>query len=309
MKWKYKPNVIQIELVQGCNRQCQFCGTQGISPTLRFADIATIKHTCSLIKKAGLNSRILLAGHGEPTLHPRVVEIVAVIRRILPDTMIHMFTNGVVIEKNPQLACDLMNAGLNDLVIDDYSDHRAGVSIASNALYKNYSIQQQGPGTPLFAPKNKKTKRICIVPPIDDYGNTSNRSLVNHCGAGSEPLKKPYQQICSIIFRDIFIRYDGNIAICCNDFRGEYFVCNIKNCSSFERAWFHPRLEAARRFIYHKDRSAVFPCCICDVKPIRAGLLPDAAGKLTMPKPTPQDAAIVTQKYPPLAEIRRRSYE
>lgn len=74
--WIYKPNVVQIEAVQGCNRRCHFCGTMGMERGFHHAEIKTIYHTCELIRTAGLNCRILLAGHGEPTLHPEIVRIV-----------------------------------------------------------------------------------------------------------------------------------------------------------------------------------------------------------------------------------------
>lgn len=307
--WPYKPNIIQIECVQGCNRHCTFCGTAGIERKLHFVGPETIKHTCKLIREAGLTSRILLAGHGEPTLHPHIVKIIQIIRKELPENTIHLFTNGLRIQQHPEMVVNLFTSGLNDLVFDEYSDSRIGAFVRTDSICDRYTIVEQQEGVPLFANKNSQEQRICIVPPIDEEENTINRKIENHCGAGGKKLEKPYQQLCSTIFRDIFIRYDGNIAICCNDFRGEYYVTNIHKCKKFEEAWLHERLESARKFIMSKDRSAVYPCSICNTKPIRAGLLPDARGQLTLPKPTDLDRLIVSKKYPPLATIRKREWE
>lgn len=307
--WPYKPNTVQIEAVQGCNRHCSFCGTAGIDPTIKKADVKTIFHTCKLIRDAGLNCRILLAGHGEPTLHPEIVNIVRTIRKTLPKNMIHMFTNGTVIEKKPELVDELFAAGLNDLVFDEYSDHRVGRFVRNDPVCQKYRVVQQGKGTPLFANKNPKEKRICIVPPIDGADNTLSRSLNTHCGAGMEPPRIPYQTKCSIIFRDFFVRYDGNIAICCNDFRGEYFVTNILACKSFEESYFHKRLESARRFLMQNDRGAIHPCDKCTAKAIRPGLLPDARGQLTLKTPTEEDRKNVINTRPSLALIVRREWE
>mgnify|MGYP001062026671 CR=1 FL=1 len=52
--WPYKPNMVQIETVQGCNRRCKFCGTMGIERAFHFAEIETVQHTCKLIRQAGL---------------------------------------------------------------------------------------------------------------------------------------------------------------------------------------------------------------------------------------------------------------
>ena len=307
--WPYKPNIIQIECVQGCNRHCSFCGTAGIEGKLHYVKPQTIKHTCRLIREAGLTSRILLAGHGEPTLHPHIAQVIQLIRSELPQNTIHLFTNGTRIAIQPEMTAKLFAAGLNDLIFDEYSDSRIGVFVRNDEICRHYPIVEQGAGTPLFAGKNPKLQRICIVPPIDEAHNTVNRKIENHCGAGGPGREQPYQQLCSTIFRDIFIRYDGNIAICCNDFRGQYYVTNINRCEKFEEAWLHERLEAARRFIMARDRSAIFPCCICDTKPIRAGLLPDARGQLKLQRPTERDRILVSQRHPPLAVIREREWE
>lgn len=281
-KWPYKPNTVQIEIVQGCNRRCKFCGTMGIERAFYFADVKTVQHTCRLIRSAGLNSRILLAGHGEPTLHKQLPQIIATIRKILPKNMIHLFTNGTVIEKHPEMVIDLFGAGLNDLVFDEYSDHRVGNFVRNDPICNSFPIFEQGNGVPLFADKKIGSQRICITPPIDGRENTVSRKLNNHCGAGMKQLKKPLETKCAILFRDFYIRWDGSIAICCNDFRGEYYVTNIMNCKTLHEAYFHERLESARKFIMVNNRKAIHPCDICSAKPIRPGLLPDARGQMKM---------------------------
>lgn len=309
MDWPYKPNIIQIETVQGCNRRCRFCGTMGMEKKFHFAERKTIVHTCKLIRAAGLNCRILLAGHGEPTIHPHLAEIISDIRHILPKNTIHLFTNGTVIEKKESMVLALFEAGLNDLVFDEYSDHRVGEFVRSSPVCKIFPIVEQRAGVPLFADKSSKRKRICIVPPIDGEGNTMNRKICNHCGAGQPPTEKPLKSLCSIIFRDMFVRWDGNIAICCNDFRGEYFVTNIHKHKSLHEVYFHQRLEAARRLIMAKERNKIFPCSICDEKPSRPGLLPDSSGKTVMRKPTATDVLIASKYYKPLATVEKREWE
>ena len=38
--WPYKPNMVQIETVQGCNRRCKFCGTMGIERAFHYTGVA-----------------------------------------------------------------------------------------------------------------------------------------------------------------------------------------------------------------------------------------------------------------------------
>lgn len=305
--WRYKPNTLQIEAVQGCNRRCTFCGSMGVEHKIHTADLMTVHHICKLVRGANLNCRIVLAGHGEPTLHPNIVKIVQDIRTMLPKNNIHLLTNGTVLVRKPEMLRYLFAAGLNDLIIDEYTDTR-GIGTAIAKYAPEIECVRQGAGVPMYAPKDYKARRICINKPIEFEDNTLSRKLCNHCGAGMKPLKKPESRMCSIIFRDLLIRWDGNIAICCNDFRGEYPVCNILKCQTLRQAFLHERLEAARKFLMQKKR-CFHPCDICDVKPIRPGLLPDANGKLTMPLPTEADAQIVKERRQPLAVPIRREWE
>ena len=34
----YKPNTVQLELVQGCNRRCSFCGSNGFERKIHSID-------------------------------------------------------------------------------------------------------------------------------------------------------------------------------------------------------------------------------------------------------------------------------
>ena len=307
-EWIYKPNSINIETVQGCNRRCEFCGTMGMEKSFHFLEMNTLFHTMKLIKNANYFPRIRLAAHGEPTLHQNICEIVSTIRKALPKSPISLFTNGTIIERKPELVDGLFRAGVNNLIVDEYSDHLVGKFIRSNATCRKYNIVEHKNGTSMLIGVKPTEKRICIIPPIDGGCETHNHKLCNQCGAALPPLKTPMHKKCSVIFREMTVRWDGNIAICCNDFRGYYPVTNILQCNYLEDAWFHPRFESARKILYKGERS-FFPCSVCDVKGNRVGLLPDCAGKETMPEPTENDYAIARKKYTPLAKLDKRPWE
>ena len=306
--WRYRPNSINIETVQGCNRRCEFCGTMGMEKKIHIMPEEVLLHTLMLIRDAGYSPRIRLAGHGEPTLNKLLPRYIGTIRKVLPKSPISLFTNGTVIEKQPKLVDSYFVNGLNNLLVDEYTDHLVGGFVRNDPVCRKYQIVEQGSGVPLLEVK-ATDKRICIVPPIDGDKNTINRKLCNQLGAALPPLKKPLQgKKCTVIFRELTVRNDGNIAICCNDFRGYYFVTNILECSTLNEAWFHPRFESARKFLYKGDRS-FFPCDLCDVLGNRVGLLPDSNGQLTMPEPTAQDRKIVEERFSPLAVIEKRPWE
>lgn len=304
MRKAYYPFCVQIELVQGCNRRCPFCGTNGIERAFHFMEAGTITHVAKLLQRFKFTGRILLAGHGEPTLHPHIEACIRALRRGLPECQISIFTNGVGILKNPRMMEKIFEAGANTIMFDEYKDNRIAGEVQKIPLAREIGVERLAPGVPMFA---KAKRRILIAPPVDENATASHK-LCNHCGAGTPKLRKPLERPCSIIFRDFFIRWDGGIAICCNDFRGEYPVTNIAECRTFEDAYYHPRLEAARRILMQGDRS-FYPCSVCNELPSRQGLLPDKMGKYRMPLPTAEDFRLARERREPLAVIRKREWE
>lgn len=303
----YYPFCIQVELVQGCNKDCEFCGTRGIEKKIHTAKLETIYKIAELLSNYEFDGRILLAGHGEPTLHPELRSCINILRKRLPKAHITMFTNGYGVLKRPQLLHEVFSSGLDAVMFDEYEHNRIRNAVLSLDGIDRYCVEDLMTGVQIFDRKQKR-KRVLIAPPIGEDAKAMNRKLCNHCGAGMPKEDEPQKKVCSIIFRDFFIRYDGWVAICCNDFRGEYPVVNIMSCRKFEDAYFHPRLESARRRIMKKDR-AFYPCSVCDVTPLRAGLLPDKMGKMKLPDPSAEDYRITEEKHEPLAKIRRREWE
>ncbi len=90
------------------------------------------------------------------------------------------------------------------------------------------------------------------------------------------------------------MRWDGKVAICCNDWRGKYKIGNV-NTDGLWKIWQHPRMNAARRMLYHGRRDLLSPCDVCDAKSYRVGLLPDKKGQVELPEPTRHDRKLAAQ--------------
>lgn len=315
----YKPNTVQIELVQGCNRSCKFCGSNGFKHKLNYISKEVLKRQCELIAESGYNPRILLAGHGENTLHPHFYECIKLMRRILPSAWIQILTNGYSIKKDLSSICKMFDAGINDVTLDEYSDSTFNhddieslLNTYASTSGKDIRFEVMSKGVPLYAPKQPKKHRLLIIPAIDDEEVSSSRKLTNHCGAGMPPNSRYAGRTCTRIFREMAFRWDGWVAICCQDFRGQFPIVNCmdESITCFDDIWRHEVFEAARRILYHKKR-VFFPCNICNLIPMREGLLPDHLGKENMEKPTKEDYKLVCSisKQEPLTELRARPWE
>lgn len=306
------PYSLQVELVEGCTLACDFCGINGIreKPGLfKFMKLDTAIQIASQVKALDWNPRIEFAMHGEPSLHPQLLMIVDSFRTILgPHASIVMFSNGSGFLPRPELIDELLDAGLNTLGLDAY-EH---VNIVPRVM-RAYS-ELPGKNPVYFYPEDKTQnmhsgrrvghKDVVVIQDILSAEEGNHATLNTHCGGGMKPPDGlPLKRRCAKPFRELAIRWDGNVALCCNDFRGEFKVGNIMEIG-IDAVWQHPRMMAARVKLMQSDRGFK-PCDKCTALSMRVGLLPDSKGKLVLNDPTQEEEmllqeAVAGQPYTPV---------
>lgn len=294
MKYEQNPPFsIQIELTEGCNRGCEFCGLRGMRKTgtepFYFMSKATATRIAKEIKRIGWNSRIIFSMHGEPTLNSNWLKIVKLFRQQLPKAVFSIMTNGYSFIHSDAgidaMLTEARNAGLNDLIVDIYHRGDDGDSLKDYCENNNIKHDVLHKGVPLYGSSHKAFRILFNLPIQTEVGAAINRHLCNHCGAAA-PLDFSYEgKRCARPFREMTFRYDGSVALCCNDFRGQYPIGNIMD-QDIDEIWQSKRFQAARILLYAGERSAFVPCRGCNALSHRVGLLPDLKGKQEMPKPT-----------------------
>lgn len=308
------PFAVQIELSEGCNLYCDFCGLQGIrtikEKNFKFMSVYDAQEIASQIKYNEWNPRIEFAMHGEPTMNPDYIEIVGIFRRYLPKHCLMMTSNGGGLLRPPgivQSLCDLFNAGLNVFAFDAYEyvkikdkvDAALFPLAVEDDMLSNITLSvpfdiHRYPDEKEFSPHTRygyKARKFIRIQDISVANKGTHSMLNNHCGAGSAPLKKPIQARCAKPFREMSIRWNGDVAICCNDWRGIYKCGNVVR-EGLAAVWQGRQFHAARKFLMQGERAMLSPCRICDAKSYRVGLLPDKKGKVDMGKPSTEDFGV-----------------
>jgi radical SAM protein with 4Fe4S-binding SPASM domain len=316
------PFAVQVEFVEGCNLYCNFCGLQGIrtakDKTFKEMSTKTAKSLARQIAELGWNPRIEFAMHGEPTMHSEYVEMVRIFRKCLPDQQLMMTSNGGGLLRPPGVAAnlnELFRAGLNVFAFDAYEYVKIKEKVDEQleaARGLKFSIVRY-PDNPAFSPHNRYGNRAKLFIRIKDISiaDTGTHSVLNnHTGCGAEGLIEPLVARCAKPFRELSVRWDGNVAICCNDWRGYFKVGNVVT-DGLEKVWHDEKLNAARRFLMKGDRGSVAPCNICDAKSHRVGLLPDKKGKKKLRSPNESDRILIMSavKGKPYSKPVLRSYE
>lgn len=281
------PFTVLIEPTEGCNLGCSFCGLRGMrekgTKPWNYMKTELAERIASEIARVGWRSKIVFAQHGEPTLNPNFLKIVKIFRKHLPEAIFHIYTNGYAINRaeRPEEYLDKMfDAGLNNIIVDCYSED-GDWNFINKIDREAYNVVVYDKGVPIYT--QSKKRRIVLMPPIK-FDNKITRRLANHCGAAA-PLDNSYnEKRCAMPFRELAFRYDGNVSLCCDDFRGEYPIANI-NDIGIDELWNHERFQAARIMLYNYSRD-FRPCRGCTNISMRVGFLPDAQGQETLPEIT-----------------------
>ncbi len=302
------PFTLKIELTYGCNLRCSFCGMNGIKDARRTYDYMepdTMLQLMDLVVAAGWNPRVEMAMRGEPSLHPQRDNMIGIIRKRLPGASIMMTSNGGGwVHKDPGVIIrrilSAFDAGLNVLLLDDYEDANIVPRIRHALEWYGGELPMANvwayPEQPEGNPHRRRRPNVHDLVFMDDLTTTSkgthNRNRMNnHCGAAA-PLDYTVHKRCAHPFRELAVRYDGEVALCCNDWRGAMKLVNIHDIEDVRYAWDHPAMTAIRRMLYAGKRVAG-PCKGCTAVSYRTGLLPDKKGQVTLPVVSPKDLATV----------------
>jgi radical SAM protein with 4Fe4S-binding SPASM domain len=218
---------VYIETTDFCNKKCDFCPTgKGIGVeniTITDKQFTKVKNFLLPLKDKPY-IRISLYGHNEPLTDTKIISRLKKIRKILPDNLIYISTNGVLLENYID---DIKNNTLLDrLMINCYDEecYNNVINILkNNELYyiENYEYNS-------INGKINKELEILVFKRFDlsfnfTYNNKGNNIFI--------PRQNKNLRIdpCSSMFFDIFISINGDIFPCCYECSRKYPIDNISN--------------------------------------------------------------------------------
>jgi MoaA/NifB/PqqE/SkfB family radical SAM enzyme len=287
------PNAVQIELVEGCNLRCAVCGLNGIrgkDNDYKAMTEDTLHSAITQMVKLDWNPRIEFAMHGEPSMHPRFNNMIAVARKAGPKFQIMMTSNGGGFLSKPgpyAKVAGFFDAGGNVLAFDDYENANLVPKIRAALEKQPLDVQTfEYPLDPKGNPHRRgpvTERKLVFIQDLITASKGTHSHVNNHAGAGGPPNENGQGKRCAKPFRELSIRWDGNVAVCCNDWRGLYKCGNVVE-DGLDEVWNGNAMGAARIKLYHRERD-FGPCAGCDAVSHRVGLLPDKLGKEDMPMP------------------------
>lgn len=235
---------IEVETINRCNGNCSFCPVnqntdtreKKVMPKELFENIV-----CQL-EEINYSGRFSTYSNNEPLLDERIVEFNQFARKHLPNARMHMFTNGTLLTLDKFIA--LMNV-LDELIIDNY--HQQLKLIKPCEQIKEYCESH---------PELKKKVTISLRKPqeiLTSRGGTSpNRKELVEYG----------KDRCVLPFKQLIIRPDGKISLCCNDALGRFTLGDAGKEKLLD-IWYGPRFKMVRKCLY-EGRENWGNCKNCD---------------------------------------------
>jgi MoaA/NifB/PqqE/SkfB family radical SAM enzyme len=277
------PNNTQIELVEGCNRMCDFCGIHGIwkekaHRKINFMSLELASKIAEDFSSWFDKKRIEFAMHGEPTLHPKLFDIISLFRKHLQKAQLQLTSNGIVIlKKGKDFVHKLFENGLNILILDIYDKKHELLNVCNEVINSNKEIKLfDYYSNKEFNPYHYKGHNFNVILLFDDLAKTNKkrptRIILNHAGNSSIknlrkygilPINSPLQKKCSRPFRELVIHYDGTIPFCCLDWKHESILAKFPEDGSLEKIWNDAPFNFLRFLLFNKVRT-LRPCYKCD---------------------------------------------
>ena len=275
------PWSIQLEPTNVCNLKCISCSSARSKRKKGMMDLDLFRKIADEASTIGVK-RIHLYLHGEPFLHPDIIEMIKyLVEKRLP---VHVTTNGMILTE--QKCEELLGTGIThaDHILFSVLGQSKNIhelvmkGVDNDTVIKNItslvSLRSKnhinGPivETIFYSmPENCSDKKSYLefwdnkVDHVRMFDRISN-SFASH--NNDIKLGSVRKKTCTNIWERMTVCWNGDVTICCGDVDGDYVVGNLKT-TTIMQAWNSPQLTSYRSI--HKNRrfSKIPLCTYCDL--------------------------------------------
>lgn len=237
-------NHIEVETINQCNGSCSFCPVnKNIDPRIKtIMSEEMFKNIVDQLAELKYAGRFTTFSNNEPLLDDRIIEFNKYAREKLPNSRIHLFTNGTLLSIDKFV--EIIDV-LDELVIDNYRQDLKLIKPCKEI--KEYCEKHE---------ELKKKVTIVLRKPQEILtsrgGDAPNRS----------ELERYDKDRCVLPFKQMIIRPDGKISLCCNDALGKYTLGDVSKEKLID-IWYGSKFKMVRKCLY-EGRENWGNCKFCD---------------------------------------------
>ncbi len=276
------PKILNIEPTNFCNLNCPICIDKS-SREQGFLGLELLQSLIDKNKEILRDQYIWLHFAGEPLLHPKLPEIIKILKNNGIRT--RLSTNATLLDKDTSLR--LMEAGLDYIVFsvdgfrkETYEKIRRGADfdVVENNIFKFLDIKKEkGLRTKTQIQMIKmKINEDEVKPFIEKWKRTDINyiNIKSFCSRAWEAKNiEPFEEIsklkqkiknrlpCFYLWETLVILWNGDVLVCCQDLQGNLKVGNVKEKSLIEIWNSQKMIELRERQL--KGDFSMFPCSQC----------------------------------------------
>ncbi len=275
------PPSLQIEPTNFCNARC-ICCSSSISPRPKgYMDLSLFKKIIDDASRIGVK-RIHLYLHGEPLIHPQILEMISYVKA--KSLALVITSNGMRLDSRISNAVLKSGIGFEDQFIISMLgssknihekimrgvNHEKVIENISNFIELRNKLRKNGPiiETVFYSMSENKIEES----EYEKYwrGNVDHVKLGGWISENfmehNQPQKstRHRQKTCIQIWERLTIYWNGDVALCCQDINGEWILGNLRD-QSISEVWTSEQLHLVKK-IHADKRFQDFPFCDqCDM--------------------------------------------
>lgn len=236
--------LIEIETYNRCNGVCSFCPVSigNEKRPLKRMDEGLFRKIIDQLSEMGYSGRLATFSNNEPFLDKRIVSFNRYAREKLPKARMHLFTNGTVLKLDAFI--EVMNY-LDEIVIDNYNQELKLIPSVKKIV--EYCEEH---------PKMKEKVTVYRRKPCEVLtsrgGDAPNREKTDYVASFG----------CVMPFRQMVVRPDGKVSLCCNDPYGKYTMGDLTK-ENIRDVWYGEKFKKVREAM-QKGRENYGRCRYCD---------------------------------------------
>lgn len=279
----WSPEKVYTESTNACNADCIMCNRKKMTRKIGVMDYALFKDIAGQCASLGVKE-MRFHNFGEPMIDRLLAEKVNYAKkRGIASTV--MYSNGSLLNRG--IAKKLIEFGLDRLYISfdggsKKSYEKVRVKLNFDAVSENIEqfmkirnrLQRQNPVVELvllpleddaadiqqFQKKWEGTVDSVRISALHDFAGQSNNGTKHSAAVSPVP--------CYMLWKSMFILWNGDVSICCMDFDGRYILGNVKK-QSIEDIWTGEKFMLVRQNHLRGDLSSLALCQNCHVNHIR----------------------------------------
>jgi radical SAM protein with 4Fe4S-binding SPASM domain len=275
------PPSLQLEPTNVCNANCICCSTRVSQRKKGYMPDPLFRSIIDQAAEIGVK-RIHLYLHGEPLLHPQIIEMIRYTKA--KKLAVHLTTNGMPL--NPQKMIALLGTGLtiadhvmfsvlgNSAEVHEQImpgvNHDRVVSNILNLVELRRRVRMSGPvvETIFYAMAENEHEQRAFhdfwrdkVDHDRAVGKISKFFANYHTSDNKQYLRR---HTCSNIWERMTICWNGDVTLCCADVNGEYTFGNLQE-KSISEVWTCSKMIEIKKLHQRKQFQRIPICAHCDM--------------------------------------------